>query len=156
MTNPIISTTPLTEMDDLELVNFVMQIGIDVPEDLIDSVEFGSAIKDIIQANSRSSYSFTITQDLAEEIQGLIDVYQGNSQVFLQNGMSQSDQSSIMSVASHTLENNLVIYNGSWSSTGGDWSSSYLNYNCYSFAIDKTNAIVILVNIRAFLWFITI
>jgi len=127
MTNPIISTTPLTEMDDLELVNFVMQNGIDVPEDLIDSVEFGSAIKDIIQANSRSSYSFTITQDLAEEIQGLIDVYQGNSQVFLQGGMSQSDQFSIMSVSSHTLENNLVLHDGSWSSTGGDWSSSYLN-----------------------------
>jgi len=44
-----------------------------------------------------------------------------------------------MSVASHTLENNLVMYNGSWSSTGGNWSSSYLNYNCYSFAIDRTN-----------------
>mgnify|MGYP000849563667 CR=1 FL=1 len=139
MTNPIISTTPLTEMDDLELVNFVMQNGIDVPEDLIDSVEFGSAIKDIIQASPRSSYSFTITQDLAKEIQDLIDVYQENPQVFLQDGMSQSDQFSIMSVASHTLENNLVMHNGSWSSTGGDWSSSYSNYNCYSFAIDKTN-----------------
>jgi len=52
---------------------------------------------------------------------------------------SLGNQSSIMSVASHTLENNLVMYNGSWSSTGGNWSSSYLNYNCYSFAIDRTN-----------------
>jgi hypothetical protein len=113
MTNPIISTTPLTEMDDLELVNFAVQNGIDVPADLIDSVEFGSAIKDIIQASPRSSYSFTITQDLAEEIQGLIDMYQINSQVFLQGGMLQSDQPSIMSAASHTLENNLVMHNGS-------------------------------------------
>jgi len=33
MTNPIISRTPLTEMDDLELVNFYLQNGIDVPKD---------------------------------------------------------------------------------------------------------------------------
>jgi len=113
MTNPIISTTPLTEMDDLELVNFAVQNGIDVPADLIDSVKFGSAIKDIIQASPHSGYRFTITQDLAEKIQVLIDMYQGNFQVFLQGGMSQGDQSAIMSVASHTLENNLVMHNGS-------------------------------------------
>jgi hypothetical protein len=65
----IVSTVPLSEMADTDRIDFIVQSGIEIPDDLIDSPDFNSAVLEIIQASHRSKFSYTLTQDLADNIQ---------------------------------------------------------------------------------------
>lgn len=65
---------------------------------------------------------------------------------FFANYLYTSPENNITQSISFTLEysevwngNSLNDPNGTWLNTGGYWTDSYLNYNCYSFAIGKTD-----------------
>ncbi|MFA6627996.1 MAG: leucine-rich repeat domain-containing protein, partial [Bacilli bacterium] len=102
---------------------------------MLDSTGFIASVRNVFQASHRSCYNYYLTQDIIDGIQDLIDIHQGTTQESAQRQLCTVNRAT----NPNTLDNNLVWYNDQWSSTGGDWNSSYLNYNCYSFAIGKTN-----------------
>lgn len=117
------------DMSESEYIDFLIANGIQIPDSVNDDIDFRYYIENIIQASHRSSRSSYLAQDIVDEIQALVDDYQA----------IVAEQKSFSDTNKNTLENNLVWYNGQWSSTGGDWDDNYLNYNCYSFAIGKTD-----------------
>lgn len=131
----MISTIPLSEMPDNDLIDFVLQSGIDIPYDLSVSTDFISSVRSVIQASHRSVFSYYLTQDLINNIQALIDDDQG----VVRGTMQESSSTSSVTSTPNILENNLVKdEHGNWVDNGGYWDPDYENYNCYSFAIGET------------------
>ena len=73
--------------------------------------------------------NYSETNQFIEKIRELIIVRNlySNSDILL-----QSDYRDIPE-----LKNSLVYRNGEWVKSGGNYSDDFLNYNCYSFAIDR-------------------
>lgn len=70
----------LSQMTEEDCINFLIENGIEIPEDLIDSPELGSFIKSIIEAvkinpNYEFAYSYNVTLEFAESIKTLINNY---------------------------------------------------------------------------------
>lgn len=100
-----------------ECIQILEQYGLDLPEVYQNNTELAeNSIKTIITdlnngnlQNNAIPYNYTELADLAEQVMAIAETHDA---VY----------------ASYTLKNSTVI---------GSWSDSYLNYNCYGYALDK-------------------
>ena len=129
-----LSTEILSDMTEYEALNFITDNGIAIPDGFPGA---GAFIKETILAvesdpNIPFAYNYNATLDFAESIKDLVNRYYGKSQ-----------RNSTATRLSHYLQDSLVFngYINDWrSSSGGKdyWLADWVNYNCYAFAIDRT------------------
>ena len=124
-----VQQTILSEMQDDEYVEFIVENGIEIPADFVDSPELGSFVKWVIQTvemnpNHEFIFSYQITQEFAESIKALVNSYS------IMTSSATQGQSSIILSAAYTLQDNTQY---------GSWQSNFPDYNCYSYAIGQTN-----------------
>jgi hypothetical protein len=114
---------PATEK---ECIEFVEQYDIKVPDVYKDKADFGSLVKKLIDESYEMPveyypYSYTELRTLAEEIRsGLLEA-------------NLLDYDTQKATSTYTLQNSTVY---------GSWSESFLNYNCYGYAIGNTSNFV--------------
>lgn len=119
----------ITEEESLQ---FLEDHNINIPEDFQDYSDLGSFVQGIIQlVYSDPSYEFVfnynVTLDFANEIKSNVIPY-------------LNDQVSVLANASdYSLQYNTVQdENGNWVTQGGAWNNKWKNYNCYAFAINRS------------------
>ena len=133
-----ISTAILSEMSDTECVEFITENDIEIPSAFIDYPGLGAFVKKIICAveinpNYPIIYNYGVTRDFVENIKTLVnDYYCATLNYSLQNFSFYSDNEP------YKLQYNTVLSDGEWRDSNGDWDFSYIGYNCYSYAIGKT------------------
>ncbi|MBE7088973.1 MAG: leucine-rich repeat domain-containing protein, partial [Clostridiales bacterium] len=107
-----------------------------IPYGYDNDLKFGAFTLDIIkavEANPDVEFGFNFIDILtyANNVRNYVNDYYGVSQYSI--GMVG------VSKAAYILQDNLVKNsNGDWVSSGGAWDDSWENYNCYAFAIEKT------------------
>lgn len=73
-----VELTILSEMQEDEYVDFIVENGVEIPADFVDSPELGSFVKWIIQTvemnpNYEFLFSYQIAQEFAESIKALVN-----------------------------------------------------------------------------------
>lgn len=109
----------LSSMSDGQLLFFIADKGIVIPDDLKNTPELTQFIKSVItqveiSPGSPLPYNYTVTRDFAEQIKEAVNNY------YKVNVMDNI-------TSSYTLQDSVVH---------GSWSESFLNYNCYGYAIN--------------------
>lgn len=119
----------ITEEESLQ---FLEDHNINIPEDFRDDSDLGNFVQGIIRSvyNNPSYelvFNYNVTLDFANEIKSNVIPY-------------LNDQVSLLSNASnYSLQYNTVQdKNGNWVTQGGAWKDKWENYNCYAFAINRT------------------
>jgi hypothetical protein len=125
----------LSEMTEEECLEFIIQNGVEIPDALVNP-GLGAFVKSIIREAERNpdvplGFSYTVTHHFAESIRAAVNGYYGTVQ-----GNSAAVRSRFY------LQDSWVLNNlGVWSnSSGGYWEDVWENYNCYSYAIGKTDS----------------
>jgi hypothetical protein len=128
-------TQTLSEMTEEECLEFIIQKGVEIPDALINP-ELGAFVKSIIQAAERNpdvslGFSYTVTHHFVESIRAAVNDYYGTAQ-----------RNSPAVRSRFYLQHSWVLNNsGVWSnSSGGYWEPVWTTYNCYSYAIDRTDS----------------
>lgn len=125
----------LSEMTEEACMNFLEENGIEIPEYLIGTSQCGTLVKDTIQLieeepdypvymNNREGNRFV------KSIQKAVNAYYG---IDLNTYVRRS------SLPQYVLQDSLVQdEEGNWVSTGGAWNPIWRQYNCYAYAIHRT------------------
>lgn len=125
----------LSEMTEEACMNFLTENGIEIPEYLIGTSQCGTLVKDTIQLieeepdypvymNNREGNRFV------KSIQRAVNAYYG---IDLNTYVRSS------SLPQYVLQDSLVQdEEGNWVSTGGVWNPIWRQYNCYAYAIHRT------------------
>ncbi len=66
---PAISQTSLYDLSDNELIDYIVQSGIEIPDELLESQEFFYAVKQIVYSSITSSPIFKLSQRQLNSIQ---------------------------------------------------------------------------------------
>lgn len=115
----------LSQMTEDECIDFIIDKGVEIPSDFIDSPNLGKIIKSIIVAvesdpNYEFSYSYNVSFDFSESIRFIVNDYYG-----IQGSLRQQNSlGSRLSV--YTLQDSVFVSN-----------SGYMNYNCYAYSIGR-------------------
>ncbi len=126
----------LSEMTDEQCIEFIKDNNIEIPEGFADS---GTFVHDVIRSveekpNIEFTFNYNVTLNFAENIKALVNDYYGvrESDIALFNSSEYR----------YELQYNWVQNdNGDWVSSGGTWDDSWTDYNCYAYAIGKTENI---------------
>ena len=124
----------LSDMSEQDCVEFIIQNGITIPDGFPN---LGAFVKSNIQTAERYPdaapvYSYDVTYYFAESIRALVNEYYGTA---------QRDPSVTRSIhIIEVLEDSLVYSTnlGAWSDHDGGWCPIWEKYNCYAYAIDRT------------------
>lgn len=116
----------LTMMSENECLEFITINGISIPNEFINDIEIGAFVKEIITTivinpDYEFSYNYNVTHEFANNIKNLVN----NSLGISEDEFFKDPQM----LSRYTLQDSTVI---------GPWDSSYYNYNCYAFAIGRT------------------
>lgn len=114
----------LSAMSEEECIDFVLSHGCTIPVELIDYDELGSFIKYVITVVEQNpDYQFTmsyyVTRDFAEAIKDIVNEYYGRNAY-----VGYSTRATVNLVDSISLVD--------------EWSESFEEYNCYSYALGVT------------------
>jgi hypothetical protein len=129
-----LSAQPLSEMTEEECLEFIIQKGVEIPDVLVNP-ELGAFVKSIIREAEHNpdapvGFSYTVTHDFVESIRAAVNGYYGTA---------QRNSPALRSI--FYLQNSWVLNNfGVWSNSSGYWDPAWANYNCYSYAIDRTDS----------------
>jgi hypothetical protein len=124
----------LSEMTEEECLEFIIQEGVEIPNVLI-SPELGAFVKSIIQAAERNpdvspGFGYTVMHDFAKSIRAAVNGYYGTAQ-----------RNSLAARSVFYLEHSWVLNTaGVWSNSNGYWEDAWEYYNCYSYAIGRTDS----------------
>jgi hypothetical protein len=129
------SAQTLSEMTEEACLEFIVQNGVEIPDALINP-GLGTFVKSVIQAAERNpdvplGFSDTVTHHFVESIRAAVNGYYGTA---------QRNSSALHS--RFYLQDSWVLNNlGVWSnSSGGYWEAVWTTYNCYSYAIGRTDS----------------
>lgn len=128
---PIDQETLLSDMTELECLEFIKSQGVDIPDDFEDETRWAPFIKQTIQRveedpNCVFAYNYIVTLQFAEDIRNVVNEYYTNHSYTLDT-ISTNTASAIFKVA---LEDSTNI---------GPWYDYYANYNCYAYAVGKSD-----------------
>lgn len=116
-------TMRLSSMTADECLEFITDMGIEIPEQLESVPDLGELVKSIISKvethpDAPMLYSYTVTKDFADKIKDVVNSYYG---VDSTNMMTVSPQST------YTLVDSTLF---------APWHHTYFDYNCYGHAIN--------------------
>ena len=119
----------LSNMSDLECLNFIKDCGVDIPDDYEDETIWAPFVKQtILQVEENPHciflYSYTVTERFAEDIREVVNNYYCITTNTLSTLSAQTNNSR------YVLEKSTPI---------GTWSAVYINYNCYAYGVEHTN-----------------
>lgn len=119
----------LCEKSEAECVEFIVEHNVSIPSDFINNSELGKFVKEIIVEVEKNPdveffYNYGATQEFAENIKTAVLSRYGDEAV---SALSFSPRLSSRYTYVDTLPNNTQY---------GEWQSNYLDYNCYSYAIN--------------------
>lgn len=122
-----ITANSLSSMSEEQCIEFIISNGIDIPDDFVDLPQLGTFVQGIIQAveanpNYMFAYGYSVTQSFADSIKVLVNSYTGRSDSSSSSGMGIDPP--------YTLIDSTLY---------GAWDDSYVNYNCYLYAIGITS-----------------
>ena len=117
----------LSQLSEEECIRFVLDAGIEIPENLLNYEKLGGFVKEIIETvevnpQYEFMYNFTVTRDFANEVKTAVNEYYNISE----EELALVSEPLVMSRAS--LQYSTVI---------ASWSESFLSYNCYIYAISQ-------------------
>ncbi len=114
----------LSELTDAECIAFLKEKGVKIPSNYENETQWGSFVRETIQyvednPNIEFVYNYSVTQDFANAIKEVVNDYYGSN-----NGRATRSQ---------------PVYSLQDSTVYGAWTNDFLNYNCYAYAINKTD-----------------
>lgn len=120
-----------------ECYMFVVSNGVNIPNSMDDVSSVKDLIKSIIITIEKNptytfNYNFIDTAKFAEEVKSLVIEYYG-----------LEDYSSIVNKSLRSyyeLQDSYVYGDGEWKSYGGDYKTKWYSYNCYAYAIGRTES----------------
>lgn len=117
----------LLELSDEECLKVLVENGLEIPNEYSEYSDVSGFVKkiveNVIETPMRTSwYNYKPAQEFAEQIREVVLKYENSNDNFLFSG--------ITTFSNYTLVD---------SSTYGNWSNSYWNYNCYAYAVGKTS-----------------
>ena len=120
-----------------ECYMFVVSNGVNIPSSMDDFSSVKDLIKSIIITIEKNptytfNYNFIDTAKFAEEVKSLVIEYYG-----------LEDYSSIVNKSLRSyyeLQDSYVYGDGEWKSYGGDYKTKWYSYNCYAYAIGRTES----------------
>lgn len=127
----------LSSMSDDECYSFVVNNGVNIPESMDEVTTTKKLIKNIIltvekNPNCTFNYNFIDTAIFAEDVKKLVVKYY--------------DLDNSSSIVGRSLENyyelqdSYVYGGGEWRTFCGDYKTKWYNYNCYAYAIGRTES----------------
>lgn len=124
----------LSEMTEDECLEFIIDSGVTIPQSYSNSPVLKQFVKNTIicvenNLDTHFAYNYIDTLELAEAIKDVVNEYYGSI------GLNALNRDPIQIDA---LENSMLWYNGSWSYYHGDWKDKWSNYNCYAYAINRS------------------
>lgn len=121
----------LSDMTDIECLEFIKSKGVQIPDDYNDETLWAPFVKKTIEQVEADPdcffvYNYTVTGDFAQAIQAVVNEYYGipNSTIFYNE---------------HVTPTSYSVYSLQDSSTYVSWSAAFKAYNCYAFAIGRTD-----------------
>ncbi|MCL2062464.1 MAG: leucine-rich repeat domain-containing protein [Firmicutes bacterium] len=129
------SSNLLSEMTDRESVEFIVDNGIKIPDELAIEPDFGSYVKILIETVEANPYytpavSWDVAHNFVESVKELVN----NHYSRVEERSSQSPSPTRYTLSDNWVQNS----SGQWVSSGGAWNSSWINYNCYAYGIQRT------------------
>lgn len=117
----------LSEMSEDECMQFLLESGVEIPEELKNYNGLGKFVKQTITTVENDPdhfffYNYIVTLQFSEEIKKAVNNYYGNM-----NGAT--------TYASSSDGGNSLKFNTLY----GEWLDEYSTYNCYAYAIGYTN-----------------
>lgn len=117
----------ISEFSDQEILEFLDAYDVEIPGGSENITEWIDFIRKTIQLVEQDPgiyfcYSFTVTQEFAEKIQLAVLEYYGYADIVSPISWRDSD--------AYTLQDSIEY---------GSWDESYRNYNCYSYALGRTD-----------------
>lgn len=123
----------LSEMTEEECVEFIVKKGVTIPDSFIEHPKLGKIIKKIIQytesyPNVPMAYNYDVAYYFAESIREAVNNYYGPEQ-----------RNSAAKRLDYRLQDSKVFTNSdSWDYNNGYWDEVWYSYNCYAYAIGRT------------------
>ena len=119
-------TLLLSQLSEDECITFIIDQGLEIPEELLDYNSLGAFVKYVItvtenEPNHVFTINYPITFDFANQIKEIVNAYYHVS--------NSTAYSTYASREAYSLQYNTVY---------GPWLDEYLGYNCYGYAIDQT------------------
>ena len=124
----------LSEMTEDECLEFIIDSGVTIPQSYVNSPVLKQFVKNTItyvenNPDAEFTYNFIDSLKLAEAIKDVVNEYYDSL------GVSRTIENR---GEYDVLEDSVVWYNGSWSFSHGNWKPKWRNYNCYAFAINRS------------------
>lgn len=121
----------LSDMTEEECVEFLESQGTEIPKEYVDYIKLGSTIKEMIayieeHPEAEHIYNYTAKDELYTNVRKTVLKY------YNKNIESNSFISAYNTASVTTLKYSKALYS---------WNEHFRNYNCYGFAIDKTEII---------------
>lgn len=118
----------ISELSDQEILEFLDAYDVEIPggsENISEWIDFIRQTIRYVELNPSIyfSYNFTVTQEFAEKIQLAVLEYYGYTDMVSNFTSRISD--------TYTLQDSTVY---------GSWDHTYLYYNCYSYALGRTDS----------------
>lgn len=116
-------------MSESECIDFLIEQGVDFPDDYEDISKWGPFIKKTISAIETNPYvefhiNYSVTAQFAEAIRDAVLEYYSLPQSY------SAARTSVLGETKEALEH---------STTYCSWNSTYSSYNCYVFALDEVD-----------------
>ncbi|MCL2079499.1 MAG: hypothetical protein FWH17_06600 [Oscillospiraceae bacterium] len=121
----------LSAMTEAECIEFLKKNEIPIPNDFKDQDWLGEFITKTIRAVEENpaypfAYGYAVTLDFANSIKDAVNSYYGIEEIALSQLMADG----IYAPTRYTLQDSTVY---------GSWSDTYLDYNCYGYALGRTD-----------------
>ena len=126
----------LSEMTEDECLEFIVDNGVTIPQSYTNSPILKQFVKNTItyvenNPDAEFAYNFIDSLTLAEAIKDVVNEYYDNI------GFNRVvDNRGLFDI----LENSMVWDNGVWSYSHGDWKPKWVSYNCYAYAINRSES----------------
>ena len=133
----------LSELSEAECITFIKAQGVSIPSDYEDELMWGAFVKEIItlvEQNPGTSlyFNYSVVHSFANDIKCAVNEYYG---------VTESLQ---------TLPNTRKVNTLLHSEVYGEWTDSFEDYNCYSYALGITNDWLDPGNISGLLYTVTL
>ena len=129
----------LSNLSEDECFQFIIDNKVTIPESLKNIEELKTIVKNIITITENSptynfAFNFSETKLFADEIQKVVNDYYNNK------GVNSYKSIELETRNNYLLKNSYVYGGGEWKSYGGEWKEKWSNYNCYAYAIGRTES----------------
>ena len=124
----------LSEMTEDECLEFIIDSGVTIPQSYVNSPVLKQFAKNTItyvenNPDAKFTYNFIDSLKLAEAIKDVVNDYYDNLNII---------RGSRGEITVSALENSMIWNNGSWSFYYGNYKDKWDNYNCYAYAINRS------------------